>query len=111
MSQVFGAPLLTRQNTRFVLAEWRDAARVGRLFAITACSGRTRGRLDKRGDARPAIVADRRPVPCRSTSGVQFSAIRSWRNNPSPACPDSALAENLRAGANEIMKEIISRAL
>jgi acyl-CoA dehydrogenase len=107
----FGEPLFALQNTRFTLAECATLARVGRTFADDCIARHVRGELDVAGAAmakywlteQQGIVVDR----CLQLFGgygytLEFPIARMFTD---------ARVQRIYAGANEVMKELVARAL
>jgi acyl-CoA dehydrogenase len=107
----FGEPLFAPQNTRFTLAECATLARVGRTFADDCIARHVRGELDVAAAAmakfwlteQQGIVVDR----CLQLFGgygftLEYPIARMFAD---------ARVQRIYAGANEVMKELVARAL
>jgi acyl-CoA dehydrogenase len=107
----FGEPLFALQNTRFTLAECATLARVGRTFADDCIARHVRGELDVAAAAmakfwlteQQGIVVDR----CLQLFGgygftLEYPIARMFAD---------ARVQRIYAGANEVMKELVARAL
>jgi acyl-CoA dehydrogenase len=107
----FGEPLFALQNTRFTLAECATLARVGRTFADDCVARHVRGELDVAAAAmakywlteQQGIVVDR----CLQLFGgygytLEYPIARMFAD---------ARVQRIYAGANEVMKELVARAL
>jgi acyl-CoA dehydrogenase len=107
----FGEPLFALQNTRFTLAECATLARVGRTFADDCIARHVRGELDVATAAmakfwlteQQGIVIDR----CLQLFGgygytLEYPIARMFTD---------ARVQRIYAGANEVMKELVARAL
>jgi acyl-CoA dehydrogenase len=109
--KAFGAPLFSLQNTRFELAECATIARVSQAF-LDDCMGRhLRGELDAVTAAmakywlsdQQCIVVDR----CLQLFGGYGYTLEY----PIAQMYADARIQRIYAGANEVMKELISRSL
>jgi acyl-CoA dehydrogenase len=108
---VFGKPLFEQQNTRFVLAECKTLATVGRQFLDQCILSHAAGRLT---DATAAMakwyLSD---LQCR----VLDECVQLWggygymEEYPIARMYADARVQKVYGGANEIMKEIIARSL
>jgi acyl-CoA dehydrogenase len=107
----FGEPLFALQNTRFTLAECATLARVGRTFADDCIARHVRGELDVAAAAmakywlteQQGVVVDR----CLQLFGgygytLEYPIARMFTD---------ARVQRIYAGANEVMKELVARAL
>jgi acyl-CoA dehydrogenase len=109
--QVFGKPLYEQQNTRFVLAECATLARAARLFLDRCITDHAAGRLDNVTAAMAKWwLTD---VQCRVLDEcVQlFGGYGYMEEYPIARMYADARVQKIYGGANEIMKEIIARAL
>ena len=108
---VFGRPLIDQQNTRFVLAECRTLATVGRHFLDQCVLAHSRGALDNATAAMAKWwLSD---VQCR----VLDECVQLWggygymEEYEIARMYADARVQKVYGGANEIMKEIIARTL
>jgi acyl-CoA dehydrogenase len=109
--KVFGAPLYDQQNTRFVLAECATLARAARLFVDHCVGAHAQGRLDNATAAMAKWwLTD---VQCRVLDEcVQlFGGYGYMEEYPIARMYADSRVQKIYGGANEIMKEIIARAL
>ncbi len=109
--KVFGKPLYDQQNTRFVLAECATLARAARLFVDHCIVAHARGRLDNKTAAMAKWwLTD---VQCKVLDEcVQlFGGYGYMEEYPIARMYADARVQKIYGGANEIMKEIIARAL
>jgi acyl-CoA dehydrogenase len=108
---VFGKPLFEQQNTRFVLAECRTLATVGRQFLDLCIVAHSEGRLDNATAAMAKWwLSD---LQCR----VLDECVQLWggygymEEYPIARMYADARVQKVYGGANEVMKEIIARTL
>jgi acyl-CoA dehydrogenase len=108
---VFGKPLFEQQNTRFVLAECRTLATVGRQFLDQCIVAHAAGRLDNATAAMAKWwLSD---LQCR----VLDECVQLWggygymEEYPIARMYADARVQKVYGGANEVMKEIIARTL
>jgi acyl-CoA dehydrogenase len=109
--KVFGKPLYDKQNTRFVLAECATLARVARLFLDQCITAHARGELDNTTAAMAKWwLTD---VQCKVLDEcVQlFGGYGYMEEYPIARMYADSRVQKIYGGANEIMKEIIARAL
>jgi acyl-CoA dehydrogenase len=109
--KVFGKPLYDQQNTRFVLAECATLATAARLFLDHCIVAHARGRLDNKTAAMAKWwLTD---VQCKVIDEcVQlFGGYGYMEEYPIARMYADARVQKIYGGANEIMKEIIARAL
>ena len=109
--EVFGKPLFEQQNTRFVLAECKTLAVVGRRFLDQCIVAHAEGRLDNQTAAMAKWwLSD---VQCH----VLDECVQLWggygylEEYPIARMYADARVQKVYGGANEIMKEIIARTL
>jgi acyl-CoA dehydrogenase len=109
--RVFGKPLLDLQNTRFVLAEAKTHAVVARTFVDRCIEGMLTGEVD----ATLASMAKywTTDLQCRVIDEcVQlFGGNGYMLEYPIAQMYADARVQRIYGGANEIMKELIARAL
>ncbi len=108
---VFSKPVLAYQNTRFKLAEVATDARIARVFVDDCVARHLRGELDiptvamaKWWTTERAMIAVDECLQLHGGYGymTEYPIARLWADNR---------VQKIYAGTNEIMKEIISRAL
>jgi len=109
--KVFGKPLFDQQNTRFVLAECKTLATVGRRFLDQCIVAHSQDRLDNATAAMAKwYLSD---LQCQ----VLDECVQLWggygymEEYPIARMYADARVQKVYGGANEIMKEIIARAL
>ena len=109
--RAFGKPLMDLQNTRFVLAECKTAAQVGRVFLDNCIERFIAGQLDDKTaamakywltDSQCRIVDE-----CLQLHGgygymTEYPIARMWADSR---------VQRIYAGSNEIMKELIACSL
>src|SRR5216684_3200015 len=111
LRKIFGKPLYDQQNARFVLAECATLARAARLFVDHCIVAHARGRLDNKTAAMAKWwLTD---VQCKVLDEcVQlFGGYGYMEEYPIARMYADARVQKIYGGANEIMKEIIARAL
>ncbi|MCW2655757.1 MAG: acyl-CoA dehydrogenase [Mycobacterium sp.] len=109
--KAFGAPLFALQNTRFELAECATIARVSQAFLDDCTQRHLRGELDATTAAmakywlsdQQCVVVDR----CLQLFGGYGYTLEY----PIAQMYADARIQRIYAGANEVMKELISRSL
>jgi acyl-CoA dehydrogenase len=109
--KVFGKPLYDQQNTRFVLAECATLAKAARLFVDRCIADHAQGRLDNATAAMAKWwLSD---VQCKVLDEcVQlFGGYGYMEEYPIARMYADSRVQKVYGGANEIMKEIIARAL
>jgi len=109
--KVFGKPLYDQQNTRFVLAECATLARAARLFVDHCITAHAGGRLDNATAAMAKWwLTD---VQCQVLDEcVQlFGGYGYMEEYPIARMYADSRVQKIYGGANEVMKEIIARAL
>jgi acyl-CoA dehydrogenase len=109
--QVFGQRLLDMQNTKFKLAEIATQVKVGRAFIDRCISQVTDGTLD-------TVTASMAKLWCSETQGrvideclQLFGGYGYTTEYMIARMYTDARIQRIYGGANEIMKEVISRAL
>ena len=109
--KVFGKPVLDFQNTRFKLAEMATAIQIGRVFVDQCMALHLEGKLDVPTAAMAKYWAT--DLQCKVLDECvqlhggygfmwEYPIARAWAD---------ARVQRIYAGTNEIMKEIIARAL
>jgi len=109
--EVFGAPLISMQNTRFELAECATLARVSRVFLDDCIATHMAGELDSAAAAMCKWwLTD---VQCRVIDKCLqlFGGYGYMREYPIARMYADARAQKIYGGANEIQKELIARSL
>lgn len=109
--KVFGAPLLDMQNTRFRLAEVATTAHIARSF-VNDCTQRL---LDGKLDEQAAYMAKWwcTEQQCRVTDECLqlFGGYGYMAEYPIARLYAASRVQKIYGGANEVMKELIARAL
>ena len=109
--QVFGQPLLKQQNTRFVLAECQTLATIAKSF-VDDCVGRAlRGELDNATAAMAKWwVSD---TVCKVVDACLqlFGGYGYMNEYPIARLYADQRVGRIYGGSNEVMKELIARAL
>jgi acyl-CoA dehydrogenase len=109
--QIFGQPLLKQQNTRFKLAECETQARVAQAFVDDCIARLMRGELDVPTAAMAKWWTT--DVACRIVDEcAQFFGGYGYMNDyPIARLYTDVRVGRIYGGANEVMKEIIARAM
>jgi acyl-CoA dehydrogenase len=109
--EAFGKPLMAQQNTRFVLAECAAQVRVGRTF-VDDCIDR---HLDGGLDVPTAAMAKFHLTDMQCTVIDRclqlFGGYGFMAEYPIARMYADARAQKIYGGTNEIMKELVARAL
>ncbi len=107
----FGKPLMEQQNTRFVLAECAGTVRAGRTLLDDAISRHLRGELDVATAA--MIKFWLTDAQCRVVDACLqiFGGYGYTMEYPIARLYADARVQKIYAGTNEIMKELVARAL
>jgi len=109
--QAFGGPILKFQNTRFTLAEWQTKTTVARAFLNECIAEHLEGKLsvEKAAMAKYWITDTQGEVidECVQLHGgygymAEYDIAQMWSD---------ARVQRIYGGTNEIMKELIGRAL
>jgi acyl-CoA dehydrogenase len=107
----FGKPLMEQQNTRFVLAECAATARAGRTLLDDAIARHVVGELDVATAA--MIKFWLTDAQCRVVDACLqvFGGYGYTMEYPIARLYADARVQKIYAGTNEIMKELVARAL
>ncbi len=107
----FGKPLMEQQNTRFVLAECAGTARAGRTLLDDAIGRHVAGALDVATAA--MIKFWLTDAQCRVVDACLqiFGGYGYTMEYPIARLYADARVQKIYAGTNEIMKELVARAL
>jgi acyl-CoA dehydrogenase len=108
---VFGKPLIDMQNTRFVLAEVKTEATIARIFIDHCIEELIQGNLDTvRASMAKYWISD---LQCSVIDRCLqlFGGYGYMLEYPITQMYADARVQRIYGGANEIMKEIIARAL
>jgi acyl-CoA dehydrogenase len=109
--KAFGQPLLEMQNTRFVLAEVKTEATVARIFIDRCIVDMIEGRMDTvLASMAKYWISD---LQCKVIDSCLqlFGGYGYMLEYPIAQMYVDARVQRIYGGANEIMKEIISRSL
>jgi acyl-CoA dehydrogenase len=108
--QAFGSRSANFQNTRFKLAEVATQISVGRAFIDRCVEQLVAGTLDTATASMAKLWASETQGAC-STSAAAARRLRLHERVPDRALYADARVQRIYGGTNEIMKEVISRAL
>ncbi|WBB65255.1 acyl-CoA dehydrogenase family protein [Micromonospora sp. WMMD812] len=107
----FGKPLLGHQNTRMVLAECATRARTGRVFLDDCVARHARGELDVATAAMAKYWLTEGQCEVIDRCLQLFGGYGYTTEYPIARMYADARAQKIYGGTNEIMKELIARAL
>jgi acyl-CoA dehydrogenase len=107
----FGKPLIGHQNTRMVLAECATRARVGRVFLDDCIARHVRGELDVATAAMAKYWLTEGQCEVVDRCLQLFGGYGYTTEYPIAQMYADARAQKIYGGTNEIMKELIARAL
>ncbi|MFC3504011.1 acyl-CoA dehydrogenase family protein [Micromonospora krabiensis] len=107
----FGKPLLGHQNTRMVLAECATRARTGRVFLDDCIIRHTRGELDVATAAMAKYWLTEGQCEVVDRCLQLFGGYGYTTEYPIARMYADARAQKIYGGTNEIMKELVARAL
>jgi acyl-CoA dehydrogenase len=109
--QAFGAPLFALQNTRFELAECATIARVSGVFLEDCINRHLRGELDGATAAMAKYWLSDQQCAVIDRCLQLFGGYGYTLEYPIAQMYADARIQRIYAGANEVMKELISRSL
>jgi acyl-CoA dehydrogenase len=109
--QAFGAPLFALQNTRFELAECATIARVARTFLDDCVERHLRGELDAATAAMAKYWLSDQQCAVIDRCLQLFGGYGYTLEYPIAQMYADARVQRIYAGANKVMKELISRSL
>jgi len=109
--QAFGAPLFALQNTRFELAECATIARVAQAFLDDCIEHHLRGELDAMTAAMAKYWLSDQQCAVVDRCLQLFGGYGYVLEYPIAQMYADARVQRIYAGANEVMKELISRSL
>lgn len=109
--QAFGKPLFGQQNTRFELAECATIARVARTFVDDCVARHVRGELDVATAAMAKYWLTEQQCAVIDRCLQLFGGYGYMAEYPIARMYADARVQRIYAGANEVMKELIARAL
>ena len=107
----FGKPLIGHQNTRMVLAECATRARVSRVFLDDCIARHVRGELDVATAAMAKYWLTEGQCEVVDRCLQLFGGYGYTTDYPIAQMYADARAQKIYGGTNEIMKELIARAL
>jgi len=107
----FGGPLFALQNTRFTLAECAAAAHVGRTFLDSCIERHLRGELDVATAAMAKFWLTDQQCTVIDRCLQLFGGYGYTTEFPIARMYADARVQKIYAGANEVMKELVARAL
>jgi acyl-CoA dehydrogenase len=107
----FGKPLIGHQNTRMVLAECATRARVSRVFLDDCITRHVRGELDVATAAMAKYWLTEGQCEVVDRCLQLFGGYGYTMEYPIAQMYADARAQKIYGGTNEIMKELIARAL
>jgi acyl-CoA dehydrogenase len=109
--KAFGAPLFALQNTRFELAECATLARVSAVFLDDCVQRHLRGELDGATAAMAKYWLSDQQCAVIDRCLQLFGGYGYTLEYPIAQMYADARIQRIYAGANEVMKELISRSL
>jgi acyl-CoA dehydrogenase len=109
--EAFGAPLFALQNTRFELAECATLARVSGVFLDDCVQRHLRGELDGATAAMAKYWLSDQQCAVIDRCLQLFGGYGYTLEYPIAQMYADARIQRIYAGANEVMKELISRSL
>ncbi|GAA1610677.1 acyl-CoA dehydrogenase family protein [Actinoplanes couchii] len=109
--QAFGKPLMGHQNTRMVLAEVATRTRVSRIFLDDCIQRHARGELDVTTAAMAKLYLTEGQCEVVDRCLQIFGGYGYTTEYPISKMYADARVQKIYGGTNEIMKELISRAL
>jgi acyl-CoA dehydrogenase len=109
--QVFGKPLAEQQNTRFKLAEVATTIQVGRAFIDQCVQRLVAGELDTATASMAKLWASEAQGRVIDECLQLFGGYGYMNEYPIARMYADARVQRIYGGANEIMKEVIARAL
>jgi acyl-CoA dehydrogenase len=107
----FGAPLFDMQNTRFELAQCATLARLSRVFVDNCVERHLRGELDAAAASMAKLAATDNQGQVVDRCVQLFGGYGYMLEYPIARMYADARVQRIYAGANEVMKELISRSL
>ncbi|BCJ46441.1 acyl-CoA dehydrogenase [Actinoplanes ianthinogenes] len=109
--QAFGRPLVGHQNTRMVLAECATRTRVSRVFLDDCIARHQRGELDVATAAMAKLYLTEGQCEVVDRCLQIFGGYGYTTEYPIARMYADARVQKIYGGTNEIMKELIARAL
>jgi acyl-CoA dehydrogenase len=109
--EAFGAPLFALQNTRFTLAECAAITRVGRTFIDDCIARHGRRELDVATAAMAKFWLTDQQCTVIDRCLQLFGGYGYTLEYPIARMYADARVQKIYAGANEVMKELVARAL
>lgn len=109
--QMFGKPLMAKQNTRFELAECATVTRVARTFVDDCIDRHLRGELDVTGAAMAKYWVTDQQCDVVDRCLQLHGGYGYTEEYPIGRMYTDARVQKIYAGANEVMKDLIARSL
>lgn len=109
--EAFGRPIFEFQNSRFVLAECDTVATVAWAYLDDCVAKHLRGELDIGGAAKAKLWLTEQQCEVADRCLQLFGGYGYMREYPISQLFVDSRVQKIYGGANEIMKEIISRSL
>ncbi len=109
--QAFGKPLFAMQNTRFELADCATIARIGRVFVDDCIVKHLRGELDVSTAAMAKSWLSEQQCEVVDRCLQLFGGYGYMLEYPIARMFTDSRVQKIYGGANEVMKELVSRTL
>jgi acyl-CoA dehydrogenase len=109
--KAFGKPLFAMQNTRFELADCATIARVGRVFVDDCITKHLRGELDVSTAAMAKSWLSEQQCAVVDRCLQLFGGYGYMLEYPIARMFTDSRVQKIYGGANEVMKELVSRTL
>lgn len=109
--KVFGQPVASYQNTRYTLAELQTEVQVGRVFVDRCCELVTQDKLDTATASMAKYWCSDLQCKVMDECVQLFGGYGYMWEYPITRAYADARVQRIYGGTNEIMKEVISRAM
>ncbi len=109
--KVFGQPVAAYQNTRYALAELQTEVQVARVFVDKCCELITQGKLDTATASMAKYWCSDLQCKVMDECVQLFGGYGYMWEYPITRAYADARVQRIYGGTNEIMKEVISRAM
>jgi acyl-CoA dehydrogenase len=109
--QAFGKPLFDLQNTRFTLAECKTEAHIARVFIDDCIARHVRGDLDNATASMAKWWCTQKQCEVIDKCLQLFGGYGYMTEYPIAKMYADARVQKIYGGANELMKELIARAM
>ena len=109
--KVFGQPVAAYQNTRYTLAELQTEVQVARVFVDKCCELITQGKLDTATASMAKYWCSDLQCKVMDECVQLFGGYGYMWEYPITRAYADARVQRIYGGTNEIMKEVISRAM